>query len=83
MCTSATSSSKQVSSPTGDGSGGTGSAYISMSLTDVMRFRLDHNQCRFLLQRGPAEDVNALGWQVDDHTTFDEIMSRATATACR
>ena len=26
---------------------------------DIMRFRLDDNECRFLLQRGPAEDVTA------------------------
>jgi 2,3-dihydroxybiphenyl 1,2-dioxygenase len=44
--------------------------------SDVIRFRLDDNQCRFLLQRGPAEDVVALGWQLDDHRTFDEIVSR-------
>lgn len=47
-------------------------------LPDVMRFRLDDNECRFLLQRGPAEDVTTLGWQVDDHETFDEILSRVT-----
>jgi hypothetical protein len=46
------------------------------TLADVMRFRLDENECRFLLQRGPAEDVTALGWQLDDHATFDEIVSR-------
>ena len=45
---------------------------------DVLRFRLDDNQCRFLLRRGPAEDVTALGWQVDDHHTFDEILARVT-----
>jgi 2,3-dihydroxybiphenyl 1,2-dioxygenase len=45
---------------------------------DVLRFRLDDNQCRFLLRRGPAEDVTALGWQVDDHHTFDEILHRVT-----
>ena len=45
---------------------------------DVLRFRLDDNQCGFLLRRGPAEDVNALGWQVDDHRTFDEILARVT-----
>jgi len=45
---------------------------------DVLRFRLDDNQCRFLLRRGPAEDVTALGWQVDDHRTFDEILARVT-----
>ncbi len=44
--------------------------------SDAIRFRLDEQQCRFLLRRGPAEDVTALGWQVDDHETFDEILRR-------
>ncbi len=44
--------------------------------TDALRFRLDEQQCRFLLRRGHAEDVTTLGWQVDDHDTFDEILSR-------
>jgi len=44
--------------------------------TDTMRFRLDDHQCRFLLQRGPAEDVTAVGWHIDDHETFDQILSR-------
>lgn len=43
---------------------------------DTMRFRLDANECRVLLRRGPAEDVVALGWHLDDHTTFDEIARR-------
>lgn len=43
---------------------------------DAMRFRLDDHACRFLLRRGPAEDVTALGWQVRDHDTFDEILRR-------
>ena len=45
---------------------------------DIMRFRLDDNECRVLLQRGSAEDVTALGWQLDDHDTFDEILARVT-----
>jgi 2,3-dihydroxybiphenyl 1,2-dioxygenase len=53
---------------------------IGMHLDDAsaetMRFRLDDNECRFLLQRGPAEDVTALGWQLDDHETFDTIVAR-------
>ena len=48
--------------------------------TDVMRFRLDDNECRFLLQRGPAEDVTALGWQLDDHDTFDTVLARVAAS---
>lgn len=46
---------------------------------DTMRFRLDDHECRFLLRRGPAEDVTAVGWQVDDHETFDAILARVTA----
>ena len=30
------------------------------------------------LEVSPAEDVTALGWQLDDHDTFDEILSRVT-----
>ncbi|MGK8508181.1 VOC family protein [Nocardia asiatica] len=45
---------------------------------DAMRFRLDDRACRFLIQRGAAEDVTALGWQVDDHETFDRILTRVS-----
>ncbi len=50
--------------------------HLDDTLRDVMRFRIDDNDCRFLLQRGPGEDVTTLGWQVDDHATFDEILTR-------
>jgi len=46
--------------------------------TDTLRFRLDDRECRFLIQRGPAEDLTAVGWQVDDHETFDRIIARVT-----
>lgn len=52
--------------------------HLDETLPDVMRFRLDDNACRFLLQRGPAEDVTALGWHIDDHHTFDEILARVS-----
>ncbi|MEU1205036.1 VOC family protein [Nocardia sp. NPDC005825] len=42
----------------------------------TLRFRLDDRECRFLIERGPAEDVTALGWQIDDHQTFDRILAR-------
>lgn len=45
---------------------------------DALRFRLDDHQCRFLLQRGAGEDVTAIGWQLDDHATFDEILARVS-----
>lgn len=50
--------------------------HLDDSLRDAVRFRLDDNECRFLVQRGPAEDVTALGWQLDDHTTFDTVLAR-------
>ncbi|MGW5520209.1 VOC family protein [Nocardia africana] len=46
--------------------------------SNTVRFRLDDRCCRFLIRRGSAEDVIALGWQVDDHETFDRILARVT-----
>ncbi|MGW0653883.1 VOC family protein [Streptomyces umbrinus] len=45
----------------------------------LMRFRLDDQECRFLLRRGPAEDVVATGWHLDDHATFEQIEARIRA----
>ncbi|MFJ4784996.1 VOC family protein [Streptomyces sp. NPDC088794] len=45
----------------------------------LMRFRLDDQECRFLLRRGPAEDVVATGWHIDDHVTFERIEARIRA----
>lgn len=45
---------------------------------DVLRFRLDDRECRFLIRRGPAEDVTATGWEVHDHETFDVVLDRVT-----
>ena len=50
--------------------------HVDELANDVMRFRLDDRECRFLIQRGPAEDLMAVGWHVDDHETFDRIISR-------
>ncbi|MFE3033788.1 VOC family protein [Streptomyces canus] len=46
---------------------------------DLMRFRLDDQECRFLLRRGPSEDVVATGWHIDDHTAFEQIEARIRA----
>jgi len=53
--------------------------HLDEALPGVMRFRLDDNECRFLIQRGPAEDVTALGWELDDHATFETIEARIAA----
>ncbi|MEV8544291.1 VOC family protein [Streptomyces sp. NPDC051572] len=47
--------------------------------TGLMRFRLDEQECRFLVRRGPAEDVVARGWHVDDHAAFERIEARVRA----
>lgn len=52
--------------------------HLDDALPDVQRFRVDDHACRFLLQRGPAEDVTAVGWELDDHDAFDQILSRVT-----
>lgn len=46
---------------------------------DLMRFRLDDQECRFLLRRGPAEDVVTTGWHIDDHASFERIEARLRA----
>ncbi|MGV0626816.1 VOC family protein [Mycolicibacter minnesotensis] len=53
--------------------------HVDDALSDVLRFRLDDHACRFLLQRGPAEDTIALGWQLDDHGSFEKVLARVTA----
>ncbi|WAZ19403.1 VOC family protein [Streptomyces cinnabarinus] len=45
----------------------------------LMRFRLDEQECRFLLRRGPAEDVVTTGWHIDDHDAFERIEARVRA----
>jgi 2,3-dihydroxybiphenyl 1,2-dioxygenase len=52
--------------------------HVEQLTEDVLRFRLDDRECRFLIQRGPAEDLMAVGWQIDDHETFDRIVKRVT-----
>jgi|JI9StandDraft_1071089.scaffolds.fasta_scaffold00267_36 hypothetical protein len=37
----------------------------------------------FLLQRGPAEDVTALGWQIDDQETFEIVLARVANAGVR
>ncbi|MFD5178223.1 VOC family protein [Nocardia sp. NPDC058379] len=44
----------------------------------TLRFRLDDHACRFLVEHGPQEDVTAIGWQVDDHQSFDRIIARVS-----
>ncbi|MYW97658.1 extradiol ring-cleavage dioxygenase [Amycolatopsis rubida] len=53
--------------------------HIDELTRDTLRFRLDDRECRFLVQRGPAEDVIAAGWEIDDHETFEVVLGRVAA----
>jgi 2,3-dihydroxybiphenyl 1,2-dioxygenase len=46
---------------------------------DIATFRIDDYNRRLVIQRGSAEDVAALGWQVDDVETMQTIRSRLDA----
>lgn len=50
--------------------------HVDDTMSDTMRFRLDDHACRFLLRRGPAEDIVAIGWQVDDDAVFEAVVKR-------
>lgn len=46
-------------------------------------FRIDAHQRRLIVVPGGAEDVEALGWQVDDRETLDMIVARLGARGVR
>lgn len=43
---------------------------------EQLAFRMDAHQRRIILRRGPAEDVVAVGWQLRDQVTLDEVQRR-------
>lgn len=45
----------------------------------VAAFRMDAHQRRLVVLEGPAEDVVALGWQLDDLETLREVRTRLAA----
>ena len=71
------SSSKPTSSPTGNASAATRSGCTSTTWHPTRSDSASTpTNADILLRRGPAEDVVALGWHLDDHATFDEISRR-------
>jgi len=54
--------------------------HLDATSDDIAAFRMDHHSRRLVIQAGPAEDVTALGWQVDDAQTLQAIRSRLDAT---
>jgi len=43
---------------------------------DVLALRIDAHERRVVVARGPAEDVAALGWQLDDQTCLERALER-------
>lgn len=44
--------------------------------SDSLAFRMDEHERRLIIRRGPAEDMIALGWQVDNESVLEEICKR-------
>jgi 2,3-dihydroxybiphenyl 1,2-dioxygenase len=53
--------------------------HLDATADDIAAFRMDDHSRRLVIQAGPAEDVTALGWQVDDAETLQAIRSRLEA----
>ena len=48
---------------------------------DLLTVRVDDRERRIVIRRGPAEDVMALGWEVDDAAGLAEICEHLVANA--
>jgi 2,3-dihydroxybiphenyl 1,2-dioxygenase len=53
--------------------------HLDPTADNIVAFRMDNHSRRLVIQAGPAEDVTALGWQVDDAETLQAIRSRLDA----
>ena len=43
---------------------------------NLLTFRMDTHRSRIIVRRGPAEDVAAVGWQVEDPSKRQILMQR-------
>ena len=43
---------------------------------DAINLRIDDHLSRIIVRKGPAEDVMAIGWEVDDLTTLEILLER-------
>ena len=53
--------------------------HVDRAPDKAMAFRMDAHQRRLVVLEGPAEDVTALGWQLDDADTLETVRSRLVA----
>jgi 2,3-dihydroxybiphenyl 1,2-dioxygenase len=50
--------------------------HVDNVAADVLALRIDQYQRRVVVRRGPAEDVTALGWQLDDDAALQQVLKR-------
>lgn len=53
--------------------------HVDSPRADVLAFRIDDHQRRLVVRNGPAEDVVALGWELDDDDALQLALSRVRA----
>lgn len=50
--------------------------HVEQPQDDLLICRVDEHQRRIMIQKGPAENVVALGWQLDDQATLETALQR-------
>lgn len=50
--------------------------HVEQPSADWLVFRVDDHQRRIMIRKGPAEDVVAMGWELDDQAALDTALSR-------
>jgi 2,3-dihydroxybiphenyl 1,2-dioxygenase len=50
--------------------------HVEQPSADLLVFRVDDHQRRIMIRKGPAEDVVAMGWELDDQAALDTALSR-------
>lgn len=53
--------------------------HLQSDSPELLAFRMDRHLRRLMIERGPAEDFVALGWQVRDAATLEIIVQRLAA----
>lgn len=53
--------------------------HLESESSDTLAFRMDSHQRRFMIERGPAEDFVALGYQIRDQGAMNTVMERLKA----
>jgi len=50
--------------------------HLESETDELLAFRMDHHERRLMIQRGGAEDIVAVGWQLRDAATLQIVLQR-------